>query len=233
VHFFNEERRYARGLPFYWAHYPDLTATVPLDATPNYLPTVHAPARIKAAFPGAQYMRFVVLLRDPISRAQSHFAHARELVVAVQKRQLAPGVHKWAFALAFNQSFEQQLARAQAAFEACLSGFFGDGRAGWAQLPPAIIWQHCGATKNASLFSFGLYSSQLAWWQRHFPRPDAFCLVSSNHFRNNTDAVLSTVSAFLGLPKFDSMRPRYFLENNRARKYVCYMILLIVDNTCM
>ena len=83
AHYF--DRHYARGSAWYHAHFPlqaarwvrGLRAGAPvrvMDATPGYLFHPHAPARIGRDLPDA---RFVILLRNPVDRAYSHYQMMR------------------------------------------------------------------------------------------------------------------------------------------------------------
>jgi len=72
-------RRYSAGEGWYRAHFPlavrrRLTAGafVTFDATPDYLVHPYAAERAARLVPGA---RVVVLLRDPVERAASHYRH--------------------------------------------------------------------------------------------------------------------------------------------------------------
>lgn len=77
---------YGRGVSWYLAHFP-LAARASLmqragremvsfEATPDYLLHPLAPARVQALLPDA---RFVVVLRDPVERAFSHYLHMQRL----------------------------------------------------------------------------------------------------------------------------------------------------------
>lgn len=85
VHFFDLPDRWSRGLDFYRAFFPTrnqrLIASARAagrvltgEASPYYLYHPHAPARITQTLPNA---KFIVLLRDPVTRAFSHYQHAR------------------------------------------------------------------------------------------------------------------------------------------------------------
>jgi hypothetical protein len=69
VHFF--ERYYEKGLDWYMAHFP-MRGEFPVvgEASPNYLFHPDVPERVRKAAPHA---RFIVLLRNPIDRAHSHY----------------------------------------------------------------------------------------------------------------------------------------------------------------
>jgi hypothetical protein len=69
VHFF--ERHYEKGLDWYLAHFPMRgEVSVVGEASPNYLFHPDVPERVCKAVPHA---RFIVLLRNPVDRAYSHY----------------------------------------------------------------------------------------------------------------------------------------------------------------
>lgn len=77
---------YERGIGWYRAHFPTTAAMRGLrwlrgssrtfEATPDYLFDPRTPARVATTLPHA---RFVVLLRDPVARAYSHWQHMQRL----------------------------------------------------------------------------------------------------------------------------------------------------------
>lgn len=73
THFF--DLHFSKGLGWYRAHFP-LASHRPRqiigEATPYYLYYPHAARRVRAAMPGA---KLIVLLRNPIDRAYSHYNH--------------------------------------------------------------------------------------------------------------------------------------------------------------
>lgn len=78
VQFFSLD--YDRGESWYRAHFPSVAARqrrrITGEATPYYLFHPLAPQRTQALLPRA---KLVVLLRDPVVRAHSHFVHSRRL----------------------------------------------------------------------------------------------------------------------------------------------------------
>jgi hypothetical protein len=67
------DRHYRRGVPWYRGHFPVRSAgRVVGEASPGYLFHPLAPERVKATVPGA---KLIVLLRDPVDRALSHYHH--------------------------------------------------------------------------------------------------------------------------------------------------------------
>ena len=88
LHFFGNSKRFKKGLEFYARHYQRCPGqqqqqqhgarappvVIGIDATPHYIRRVEVPAQMRDAFlpfPGAP--RIVVVLRDPVDRAQSWF----------------------------------------------------------------------------------------------------------------------------------------------------------------
>jgi len=73
IHFFDLEDEYAKGLPFYRelfdAH--DGQAIV-AQTSPLYMYLAEVPERIGAAI---EHCKFIVILRDPVQRAYSHYWH--------------------------------------------------------------------------------------------------------------------------------------------------------------
>lgn len=59
-------------LESYAAHFADAGSRLAGEATPNYLSDPGAPARIREAVPNA---KLIVVLRDPVTRAWSHYWH--------------------------------------------------------------------------------------------------------------------------------------------------------------
>jgi hypothetical protein len=76
LHFFSH--RWDRGLPWYEAQFSPTQADdrVIGEKSPSYLSHPDAPGRIAGTLPAA---RLVVLLRDPVQRAYSHYWHNRRL----------------------------------------------------------------------------------------------------------------------------------------------------------
>jgi hypothetical protein len=74
VHFF--DLHYERGEAWYRAHFGKIDRPgVNIDASPYYLFHPAVPARLHAMLPDA---RLLVLLRDPVRRAYSHYWHERD-----------------------------------------------------------------------------------------------------------------------------------------------------------
>jgi hypothetical protein len=80
IHYF--DFNYSRGRDWYLAHFPILESAIAKsgrvfvsgEATPYYLCHPDAPDRVKSSFPN---MKLIVILRDPVDRAISHYQHER------------------------------------------------------------------------------------------------------------------------------------------------------------
>jgi hypothetical protein len=98
-------RHYSNEISWYRAHFPlerSSKRALCFEATPDYLYWPTAPARVASTLPEA---RFLVLLRDPIERAFSHYKHMVRL-----------GFEPWSFAKAIGQE-EERIANDRAALD--------------------------------------------------------------------------------------------------------------------
>lgn len=75
VHFFDNQ--YEKGMDWYLQHFPGSDESTAIgEATPDYLYDPRTPARIARALPE---VRILLLLRDPVDRAHSHYWHNRSV----------------------------------------------------------------------------------------------------------------------------------------------------------
>ncbi len=75
VHFFDQN--YERGVDWYLQHFPDSDESLAVgEATPAYLYFPEVAERIATTLPD---VRILILLRDPVERAHSHFWHNRSV----------------------------------------------------------------------------------------------------------------------------------------------------------
>lgn len=93
--YFSDDERYARGEAWYRSMFewdPD-QHTTGLDASPRYSKAHSHPHSVERfqAFPAE--LRFVYLVRDPISRIESHRAHARARGWTLGDESWSTGVH--------------------------------------------------------------------------------------------------------------------------------------------
>ena len=76
IHFFDLDRKFSRGVKWYKQQFPH-TRDYILDATPNYLYEKHIPIRIKETL--GSNVRFIIVLRDPVSRCFSAWNMYRQI----------------------------------------------------------------------------------------------------------------------------------------------------------
>mmetsp|Transcript_13327 Transcript_13327/g.37862 ORF Transcript_13327/g.37862 Transcript_13327/m.37862 type:complete len:347 (-) Transcript_13327:40-1080(-) len=86
AHVFDNTSRWEEGVGPWARSYPACTASarlVSIDATPGYLRSGDAARRIAERYGGqARRVRFAVVLREPLARAQSAFYHYRAMAAA-------------------------------------------------------------------------------------------------------------------------------------------------------
>ena len=75
VHFFDQN--YERGTDWYLQHFPDSDGSNAVgEATPGYMYLPEAAGRISSTLPD---VKILILLRDPVERAHSHYWHNRSV----------------------------------------------------------------------------------------------------------------------------------------------------------
>lgn len=76
IHFFDREHKWNKGVDFYRRFFiGPPQAFYYFESTPNYLYQPKVPRRVKAVLPDA---KFIVMLRNPVDRAWSHFSNWRK-----------------------------------------------------------------------------------------------------------------------------------------------------------
>lgn len=187
---------YRRGPEWYRAHFP-LAARGALhrmrrgrpllafEATPEYLLDPRAAARAAAEVPDA---RIIVLLRDPVDRAWSHWSH-------MHRR----GQERLSFADAVAAEPDR----------------LGDHLARLAAVDPLDRGRDEPLPRPVARYSYlarGRYAAQLAPWLARYPR-DRILVVRSEEFYAATPEVFGAVLAFLDLPAW---RPAAFHNVSRG-----------------
>ena len=82
LHFFNEDANYERGLEYHASSFENAGTRMAGEVTPSYLTAEPAAQRIHDALPEA---RLIVMLRDPVERAFSHYGLFRSNIKAYQR----------------------------------------------------------------------------------------------------------------------------------------------------
>lgn len=156
IHFF--DMRYERGIDWYQSFFSEAAASekVTGEASPYYLFHPCVPGRVKAHLPD---VKLIILLRDPVARAFSHYHHA--------VRMGFENVSDFFDAIALEES---RLLGAEK------------------NLAEGVIQQHF-SFQHHSYISRGFYSHQIDRWLQHFPLSQMHFLQSETFFADPENAL--------------------------------------------
>lgn len=194
VHFY--DRSFAEGMGWYRAHFPlraALTSSgrITGEATPDYLAYPYVPARIAATLPN---VKLIALLRNPVTRAHSHF------FMAQRKRGISQSP---ADALRAELAFLREQPLDRAGYERFMYDWLG--KSGINDYPHDDQRQKSSAAINAAPYTYmtlllrGLYYEQLRRWFEHFPREQFLLLKSEDFFADSAGVIARAVCPFLGI----------------------------------
>jgi hypothetical protein len=184
LHYF--DRDYKRPVTWYAARFPDSGEGLRFESTPEYLFLPYVPARVAHVLPGA---RFVVLLREPVARAVSHY----QMEVRREKEPLpfADALAAEAGRLADMPGTPWALRPGRAPHAlARLLDLPRHGLAG--PMPARLRWI------RYSYRARGLYAEQLGRWFAHFPR-DRFFITTSETLWRDPAATVGRLLDWLGV----------------------------------
>ncbi|MEB3343448.1 sulfotransferase domain-containing protein [Okeania sp.] len=178
LHFFNwfskaGNRKKAEGVEWYLSQFPTISNGenfITGEATPDYLVDPHTPQKMFKLLPD---VKLIVLLRNPVDRAISHYHHNR-------------GVSKKREPLPFKKAIEKESERLNQEKEKLI--FDENYR--------SLFY------KNYSYLERGIYIEQLEIWMNIFPR-EQFLILKSEDFFDNPNITLKEVFNFLDLPNYE------------------------------
>jgi Sulfotransferase family len=187
VHFFDE--RFSLGTDWYRSFFPlalsrriarlrggDLLAG---ECTPYYLFHPLVAERVAATIPDA---RLIVLLRNPVDRAYSHY-----------QMMYRSGREKLSFEDALAAE-EERLGGGRELDAGTIESTWGENR------------NRKHHHRHHAYFARGLYAEQLERWFRWFPR-EQFLVLGAEEFFDNPSETCAAVIAFLGLRPYDLTAP--------------------------
>jgi hypothetical protein len=184
IHYF--DLNFRRGDNWYRSHFPlhirNNRRYVTGEASPYYLFHPHAARRASTILPKA---KLIVLLRNPVDRAYSHYQHQ---VVRVK----GEGQDK----LTFEEALEAEERRLPEELAKMLQDEY------------YISSFH----RQCSYLSRGIYVDQLRGWTRFFDKTQMLVLKSEDLF-NNMPTTLKSVSDFLEIPQW--VPKTYSIPNKR------------------
>jgi hypothetical protein len=198
VHYF--DHHYHRPLRWYERKFPAGVPGLRFESTPDYLFLPFVPRRVAHVLPGA---RFVVVLRDPVARAISHYH--------MQQRWTTPRPDLAAVLAREDPQVVQHLARFNWALR---PGRLADLAA---RLSGPIRGRPV-APRSRQVFSRtyrarGLYAEQLGRWFAHFPRERFFITTSETLWREPEGTVRQLLD-WLGVEGMPAEPLRVALQGN-------------------
>jgi hypothetical protein len=171
VHYF--DLNFGKGNNWYRSNFPlqvrNNRKYITGEASPYYLFHPHAARRASAVVPGA---KLLVLLRNPVDRAYSHYQHQLKRVTGEARETL---------------TFEEAIAAEESILPAEVNKMIDNE-----------YYQSLGH-RTRSYLSRGKYLDQLLVWMRFFPRGQMLVLKSEDLFDDTTNA-WERVLNFLALP---------------------------------
>jgi len=199
VHYF--DLNFRRGDNWYRSHFPlqmrKSRTYITGEASPYYLFHPHAPRRSSAVVPDA---KLVVLLRNPVDRAYSHYQHQVKRVIKGQAPETLP----------FEEAIEVE--------ERILPG----------EVSKMLQNEYYASSTHRarSYLSRGIYIDQLLVWSRFFPRKRMLIAKSEDLFSDTTN-VLERVLDFLEIPNWAP--ETYSIPNKREYTGVSPLIRQRLD----
>lgn len=188
--FFLRHARYSRGGAYYRKLFPRKRlpgSELFFEASVGYSFDASVPERMAAFDPE---LRFVVMVREPATRAHSAWNHYRTLVTAPSERRR---LEEW---------LEDHNAPDRDAGHAMLA------RPHYPSFDEAIAIELEAIARNGpvwtlpSLVAGGLYATQLGWYLAHFPR-DRFLVLEDRELAERPAETLNRVLEFLGVAPHD------------------------------
>lgn len=181
VHYF--DLKHAKGMEWYRAHFPRQDAlerasdklgrrVITGEASPYYLFHPLAPQRIARQLPN---VKLIVLLRDPVERAFSHYMHNCQDKHRDKNRE----------PLSFAEAIAAEPERLRGEVEKIMAD------------PDYTSFAH----QHYSYATRGVYISQILAYEQYFP-PENLLVIQSERFFRDTAETFQTVLQFLGLSPF-------------------------------
>lgn len=181
THFF--DLQFNKGLNWYRSFFPLLARKaftkiflrhnfITGEATPMYILHPHAPRRIYSLLPN---VKLIILLRNPVDRAYSHYNKYKRHLIKLGKNYL---------------SYEEYMINSIKKLNQGLFNFREDTK-----------YENSFLSKE-SVFARGIYVNQIKRWHKYFPKEQILILKSEDLF-NNSRKTLEKVFRFLTLPNWE------------------------------
>lgn len=190
LHYF-DLRFHTHDLYWYWRRFPTKweqkresarlgCKTVTGEATPYYLMHPHAPVRVKKVLP---QVKLIVVMRNPIDRAYSHYQHNCHKGIYTDPAMGAPEPYE---PLTFEEALELE--------DRCLPG----------ETEKMLADENYRGIEfqRHSYKARGVYVDQIKRWMEHFPR-EQFLFLCSEEMNARPSEVCGEVFASLQLPPYE------------------------------
>lgn len=212
VHFFDHDHRYNRGLDWYKRQFPPSEGRSRImDSTPRYLYIKEVPERIsKLNIPS----KFIVILRDPLSRSYSAWNMYREFFKS----------------FTFRGKMMANLRSGQFIGELFDSKKLPDYNT-LIQKELAII-DKIEKDYEPSIIKRGLYKSQILNWLKYFDKTDIlFLQVENMKGEENLRSTLKNVLDFLEVKQDPEYFSRLQMEAKNKRNYIAPLDSMITPES--
>jgi hypothetical protein len=198
VHYFDLD--YRKGDNWYRSHFPlqmrNSREYITGEASPYYLFHPHAPRRASAVVPDA---KLIVLLRNPVDRAYSHYQHQVKRVTGEARETLT-----------FEEAIEVEKRTLPGEVRKMLQDEYYESL----------------SHRTRSYLSRGIYIDQLLLWSSFFQRKQILILKSEDLFNGTTNA-LEGMLDFLEIPHWAP--ETYSIPNKREYSGVSRLIRQRLD----
>jgi hypothetical protein len=184
LEFFGSDRRYALGLDWYAAQWPEKPRkAIRFEASPQYLALPRAAARVRASLPT---VRLVALVRDPVERAYSAWQmYRRQLAADADFYKNLIGRHYYP-----DEAAEWIPRSAEELADFSLA------------VRREVAWIERGRSMEWSVVELGLYGFQLQRYRELFPA-EQLLVFDAEDLRQRRVATLNRVLNHVGLADAD------------------------------
>ncbi|MCL2934734.1 MAG: sulfotransferase domain-containing protein [Trichodesmium sp. MAG_R03] len=169
---------FEKGINWYLEQFPaeESQDLITGEASPNYIFYPHTPKRVFQFFPK---IKLILLLRDPVERAISHYHHNLTMNQKIKGKKREP--------LSFEEAIERENLRIKKDIE---------------KIKIDDNYNKCYNYNHYSYLTKGIYIDQLKRWMEFVPREQLLILKSEDFFQN-PNVLLQEVLNFLDLPGFE------------------------------
>jgi len=210
LHFFTKSENYIKGVEYYNSHYRDKasdTKVIYMDATPAYFVQYSFSISHMIASYGEttfRQLKFIVLIRDPISRLESWWNFFRDLKCPPRtKSNPTPGNRQCPY---FKKALVQSgILSPNVTLHQFLSTILHTDDNGDVSM-----------VRYSSILAFGAYSVYLQKWLNAGARPEQFKFIFLHELKHDTKNTLKDTYRFLGVAVPDELQTQLPRRNRHV-----------------